>query len=179
MSSPTSLLPTCSEQWPSPPPEYEIVFSDGCVPATLHNSNDCPSNFPTLDTLPREQRTPDYSEAYDGDNTDGKTTGGLMISPAVMYLMGATPKTAQTAQPSQGIKNVRSGFHKQQQDCLVKSFIIACLGLQTDNSSGQLVATRSQQSLHSTSSQENEQKKAKVLFDYEVSIAIVKSNLLN
>lgn len=83
----------CSEQWPptkSPPPEYEIEFSDGCIPPNLHNSSDCPSNFPTLDTLPRERRTLDYSEAYDGDQTEA--SGGLMISPAIMSLMGATPK---------------------------------------------------------------------------------------
>ena len=100
---------TCSDQWKSPPPEYEPVFSDGCVPTTLHNSSDCPSNFPTLDTLPREWRTPDYSEAYDGSITDGKTTGGLMISPAVMYLMGATPKTTHAVQVGQGTKNVGIG----------------------------------------------------------------------
>lgn len=83
------------------------------MPATLHNSSDCPSNFPTLDTLPREHRNLDYSEAYDGDNTDGKAAGGLMISPAVMYLMGATPKTSSIL-PSQGLKNVRIfGFREQ------------------------------------------------------------------
>ena len=85
----------CSDQWPPtkpPPPEYEIEFSDGCVPPNLHNSSDCPSNFPTLDTLPREKRTLDYSEAYDGDQAEGKASGGLMISPAIMSLMGATPR---------------------------------------------------------------------------------------
>ncbi len=90
---------TCRDQWPPGrplPPEYEIEFSDGCVPPNLHNSSDCPSNFPTLDTLPRERRNDEYSEAYDGDNMEGKASGGLMISPAIMYLMGATPKPAQS-----------------------------------------------------------------------------------
>ena len=89
--TPTHTI-TCSDQWPSTPPEYEIEFSDGCVPPNLHNSSDCPSNFPTLDTLPRDKRPADYSEAYDGDQADGKASGGLMISPAVMSLMGANPK---------------------------------------------------------------------------------------
>ena len=44
----------------------------------------------------------DYSEAYDGDQADGKTSGGLMISPAIMSLMGATPKPG-----GQQRKNVR------------------------------------------------------------------------
>lgn len=46
-----------SDQWPSfrpLPPEYEIRFSDGCVPPNLHNTTDLPANFPTLDTLPRD-----------------------------------------------------------------------------------------------------------------------------
>jgi len=95
------------DQWPSPLPEFDIVFSDGCVPATLHNSSDCPSNFPTLDTLPRDRRNEDYSEAYDGENNENKGAGSLMISPAVMYLMGATPKTNVSATPpSQRHRNV-------------------------------------------------------------------------
>ena len=40
---------------------------------------------------------------------------------------------------------------------------------QSDTNPGPLVATRSQQSLHSSSSLEGEIKRAKVLFDYDVS----------
>ena len=48
----------CSETWPesaTKPPDYEITFKDGCIPPNLHNASDCPANFPTLDTLPREK----------------------------------------------------------------------------------------------------------------------------
>lgn len=46
------------DQWPKqggPLPEYQVKFTDGCIPANLHNASDCPANFPTLDTLPRER----------------------------------------------------------------------------------------------------------------------------
>ena len=107
------------DQWPSPPPEYDIVFTDGCVPATLHNSSDCPSNFPTLDTLPRERRNEDYSEAYDGDNAENKGTGGLMISPAVMYLMGAVPKNSQNTPPVQRQKNVSDDYNNNNNNNII------------------------------------------------------------
>lgn len=74
-----------SDLWPQHrplPQDYVIEFSDGCIPPNLHNSSDSPANFPTLDTLPREQRGAEYSDAYDGDQTE--ETSKLMINPAVM-----------------------------------------------------------------------------------------------
>jgi len=44
-----------------------VKFSDGCIPPNLHNTSDCPSNFPTLDPIPVNKRGPDYSDAYDED----------------------------------------------------------------------------------------------------------------
>ena len=79
-----------SDQWPSGrplPPEYEIEFSDGCIPPNLHNASDCPSNFPTLDTLPREQRPSDYSDAYDGHQPEGESN--LLINPAVAAVVAS------------------------------------------------------------------------------------------
>ncbi len=74
-----------SDNWPSTrplPQEYIIEFTDGCIPPNLHNSSDTPANFPTLDTIPREQRSDDYSDVYDGDQVE--ESSGLMINPAVM-----------------------------------------------------------------------------------------------
>lgn len=71
------------------PVEYEIEFSDGCIPPNLHNSSDCPANFPTLDTLPREKRGAEYSDAYDGDQPDTESTG-LLINPAVAAAVAST-----------------------------------------------------------------------------------------
>ena len=85
----TKLLVFChltllfSEQWPAsnPLPNYEIIFADGCVPSSLHNISDRPSNFPTLDTLPRDRRPLDYSDAYDGSNEEN--TSNLRVNPMV------------------------------------------------------------------------------------------------
>ena len=87
-----------SDQWPPgrPIPEYHIEFTDGCIPSNLHNASDCPANFPTLDTLPREQRGPSYSDAYDGDLADGETSG-LLINPAVMQAVAS--KAAMVSTP--------------------------------------------------------------------------------
>ena len=87
-----------SDQWPPgrPIPEYHIEFTDGCIPSNLHNASDCPANFPTLDTLPREQRGPSYSDAYDGDLADGESAG-LLINPAVMQVVAS--KAAMVSTP--------------------------------------------------------------------------------
>ena len=73
------------EQWPSnqPIPEYEIILSDGCIPSNLHNLSDRPQNFPTLDTLPRERRGHEYSDAYDGNNSILSGSQVLKINPAL------------------------------------------------------------------------------------------------
>ena len=93
----SSSLPY-SDQWPPgrPIPEYHIEFTDGCIPSNLHNASDCPANFPTLDTLPREQRGPNYSDAYDGDLADGESSG-LLINPAVMQAVAS--KAAMVSTP--------------------------------------------------------------------------------
>ena len=87
-----------ADQWPAgrPIPEYHIEFTDGCIPSNLHNASDCPTNFPTLDTLPREQRGPNYSDAYDGDLADGEAPG-LLINPAVMQAVAS--KAAMVSTP--------------------------------------------------------------------------------
>ena len=79
----------CREQWPSsnPLPEYEIIFSDGCIPSRLHNVSDRPANFPTLDTLPREKRGPFYSDAY--DSTDD-ASNNLRINPVIETVVANT-----------------------------------------------------------------------------------------
>ncbi len=79
------LFVNTSDNWPSTrplPQEYIIEFTDGCIPPNLHNSSDTPANFPTLDTIPRQQRSDDYSDVYDGDQVE--ESSGLMINPAVM-----------------------------------------------------------------------------------------------
>ena len=72
-----------SDQWPAsnPLPNYEIIFADGCVPSSLHNVSDRPACFPTLDTLPRDRRPLDYSDAYDGSNEE--KTSNLRVNPMV------------------------------------------------------------------------------------------------
>ena len=99
---------THSEQWPPSrplPQEYIIEFTDGCIPPNLHNSSDSPANFPTLDTLPREQRSAEYSDAYDGDQTE--ESSGLMINPAVMAVVAS--KAAMVTSPIlPGIVNRRA-----------------------------------------------------------------------
>lgn len=87
-----------NEQWPAgrPIPEYHVEFTDGCIPSNLHNASDCPTNFPTLDTLPREQRGPNYSDAYDGDLLDSESPG-LLINPAVMQAVAS--KAAMVSTP--------------------------------------------------------------------------------
>ena len=73
-----------SEQWPAsnPLPNYEIIFADGCVPSSLHNISDRPAYFPTLDTLPRDRRPLDYSDAYDSGSNEEKTSN-LRVNPMV------------------------------------------------------------------------------------------------
>ena len=99
-----------SEQWPPgrPIPEYHVEFTDGCIPSNLHNASDCPTNFPTLDTLPREQRGPNYSDAYDGDLPDGEGPG-LLINPAVMQAVASKAAMVSTPiLPGSGITNRRA-----------------------------------------------------------------------
>ena len=67
---PVVMVTLHSDHWPAsrgPVPVYMVKFSDGCMPPNLHNSSDCPSNFPTLDSIPVNQRGVDYSDAYDED----------------------------------------------------------------------------------------------------------------
>ena len=59
------------EQWPGAIEEYDIILYDGCTFSRLHNLSDRPSNFPTLDTLPRSQWPPNYSDAYDSKEMSG------------------------------------------------------------------------------------------------------------
>ncbi len=87
-----------SDNWPPTrplPQEYIIEFTDGCIPPNLHNSSDTPANFPTLDTIPREQRSEDYSDVYDGDQVE--ESSGLMINPAVMAAVAS--KAAMVSSP--------------------------------------------------------------------------------
>jgi hypothetical protein len=55
------------EQWPpsNSLPEYTLILIDGCTASNIHNLSDHPANFSTLDTLPRERRGSNYSDAYD------------------------------------------------------------------------------------------------------------------
>lgn len=48
-----------------------------------------------MDTLPREQRSADYSDAYDGDQVE--ETSRLMINPAVMAAVAS--KAAMVTSP--------------------------------------------------------------------------------
>lgn len=83
---------TPAESWPRDvpyPDDFQVRFSDGCVPPNLHNTSDRPSNFPTLDTLPRHQRGPDYSDAYDTEKGETPGQSSLMINPAVVEAVAA------------------------------------------------------------------------------------------
>ena len=90
---------TPAESWPQDlplPGDFQVKFADGCVPPNLHNTSDRPSNFPTLDTLPRHQRGPDYSDAYDAEQQGEGGAGGqssLMINPAVAEAVAAQVTT--------------------------------------------------------------------------------------
>jgi hypothetical protein len=78
------------EQWPTsnPLPEYELIFIDGCIPSKIHNLSDRPANFPTLDTLPRERRGPNYSDAYDSRDEQGASS--RRVNPTVEKVVANT-----------------------------------------------------------------------------------------
>lgn len=79
-----------------PLPQYDIMFTDGCIPTNLHNLSDRPANFPTLDTLPREKRMPGYSDAYDGEQSNGLQA--VRVNPAVEAAL-ASKATMVAVQP--------------------------------------------------------------------------------
>ena len=105
---------TPAESWPRDlplPGDFQVKFADGCVPPNLHNTSDRPSNFPTLDTLPRHQRGPDYSDAYDAEQQGEGGAGGqssLMINPAV-----AEAVAAQVTTPIQSVATAAAPANKK------------------------------------------------------------------
>lgn len=120
-----------NEQWPAgrPIPEYHVEFTDGCIPSNLHNASDCPTNFPTLDTLPREQRGPNYSDAYDGDLLDSESPG-LLINPAVMQAvaskaaMVSTPILPGSAGPRRSVSDFQIQYISWEFSYTVKNSIV-------------------------------------------------------
>ena len=80
--------------------------------SNLHNISDRPSNFPTLETLPRGRKPPFYSDAYDGGNSTSSTNSRMArVNPAVKEVIASKATMVAMGSIPQGLSMTWEALH--------------------------------------------------------------------